>query len=54
MPTRVASARRRTLPPREGLGDLPTKSQQLNCQDSSATVTIPDLIPVDTNANLQR
>jgi hypothetical protein len=46
--TRVALARRRTKPPRKGLVDL-----KLNCQDSSATVTIPGLIPVDTNANLQ-
>ena len=49
MGTRVASARRRTKPPREGLADL-----QLNCQDFSATVTNPGLIPVDTNANLRR
>ena len=27
---------------------------QLNCQDFSATVTNPGLIPVDTNANLRR
>jgi hypothetical protein len=47
--TRVALTRRRTKPPREGLVGL-----QFNCQDSSATVTNPDLIPVDTNANLQR
>jgi hypothetical protein len=45
--TRVASARRRTKPLREGRVGL-----QLNCQSSSATVTNPDLIPVDTNANL--
>ena len=42
--TRVAFARRRTRPLREGLDDL---------QNSRATVTIPDLIPVDTNANLR-
>ena len=52
MGTRVASARRRTKPLREGPDDLPVKDQQLNCQDSSATVTNPGLIPVDTNANL--
>jgi hypothetical protein len=46
--TRVALTHRRTKPPREGLVGL-----QFNCQDSSATVTIPGLIPVDTNANLQ-
>jgi hypothetical protein len=47
--TRVASARRRTKPLREGLADL----GQFNCQFSSATVTNPGLIPVDTNANLR-
>jgi hypothetical protein len=48
-PARVASARRRTPPPREGLVGF-----QFNCQDSSATVTNPGMIPVDTNANLLR
>jgi hypothetical protein len=51
--TRIALTRRRTTPPREGLG-LWFKHQQFNCQNSSATVTNPGLIPVDTNANLQR
>ena len=45
--TRIASARRRTKPLREGLVGL-----QLYGQYSSATVTNPDLIPADTNANL--
>jgi hypothetical protein len=49
----MALTHRRTKPPREGLG-LQFKNQQFNCQDSSATVTNPGLIPVDTNANLQR
>ena len=40
----IAWARGRTKPLREGLDDL---------QNSRATVTIPDLIPVDTNANLR-
>ena len=40
----MALARVRTKPLREGLDDL---------QNSRATVTIPDLIPVDTNANLR-
>jgi len=50
----VASAQKRTLPPREGVDDLRNKIQQINCQFFSATVTNPGLIPVDTNANLQR
>jgi hypothetical protein len=28
--------------------------EQLKCQDLSATVTNPGLIPVDTNANVQQ
>jgi hypothetical protein len=28
--------------------------EQLKCQDFSATVTNPGLIPVDTNANVQQ
>jgi hypothetical protein len=47
--TRVASARRRTKPLREGVVGL-----QLNGQYSRATVTNPDRIPADTNANLRR
>jgi hypothetical protein len=50
----VASAQKRTLPPREGVDDLRNKGQQTDCQFFSATVTNPGLIPVDTNANLQR
>jgi hypothetical protein len=34
--------------------DLRNKIQQIDCQFFSATVTNPGLIPVDTNANLQR
>jgi len=50
----VASAQKRTLPPREGVDDLQIESQQIDCQFFSATVTNPGMIPVDTNANLQR
>jgi len=47
--TRVASTRRRTPPLREGMA-----IEQLKCQSLSATVTNPGVIPVDTNANVQR
>ena len=46
--TRRCVDARRTKPPREGMTGL-----QLKCQGSSATVTNPGLIPVDTNANLR-